>query len=176
MRRLLGFVFCAGVALAAPAAVSAQAEGGLRILDEERLFIDSDFGQALRAEVQRLEAEIERENEALAAQLAEEERALTEARASLSPEEFRARADAFDERVEAIRTERAARLQDLARETEAATQRFFEQALPIIGEVMDEQGIVALLRRDAVIVSAEWLDITPQMIERLNAVLGATAP
>jgi len=176
MRRVLRFAFCAGVALAAPVAVSAQAERGVRILDEERLFLDSQFGQALRAEVQRLEAEIERENAALVAQLAEEERALTEARATLSPEEFRTRADAFDERVEAIRSERAARLQDLARETDAATQRFFEQALPIIGEVMEEQGIVALIRRDVVIVSVEGLDITPLVITRLDAVLGGAAP
>lgn len=177
MLRALRLVLFAGVAgLAAPVTLSAQPENGIRLLDEERLFRESQFGQSLRAEVQRIEAEIERENAELVAQLAEEERALTEERALLAPEEFRARADAFDQRVEAIRAERAARLRDLARETDAATQRFFEQVLPIIGVVMDEQGIVALLRRDTVVVSADWLDITPLVLERLDATLGGAQP
>jgi Skp family chaperone for outer membrane proteins len=176
MFKALMVLVLAGAALVAPGSVSAQGSAAVRVLDEDRLFRESRFGQTLMAEVLRLEAEIERENEVLAEQLAEEERALTEARAQLSPEEFRARADAFDQRVEAIRAERTGRLQDLARETDAATQRFFERALPIIGETMEEQGVVALLRRDAVIVGAEWLDITPLVLQRLDAALGNAAP
>jgi len=43
----------------------------------------------------------------------------------------------------------------------------------VLTGLMAEQGIAALLSPEAVILGAEWLDITDQAIDRLNR---ATAP
>lgn len=145
----------------------------IRILNQDRLLQESQRGQALLAALLEAEAELDRDNLALSEQLAEEERDLTGLRGSLDPEDFRARVDAFDRRVETIRAERARLAQDLARRYDAEAQVFFQSALPVIAALMQDQGIVAILSPDAVILAADWLDITDLAIDRLD---GAPAP
>lgn len=140
----------------------------VRMLDLDRLLTESRPGQALLAELQAAERALEAENQALADELAREERRLTDLRPELGPEEFRARADDFDRRVEIIRTERARLARDLAERYEIEAQRFFDAALPVLSALMQEQGIVALLRPEAVIVAAEGLDVTDTAIEMLD--------
>lgn len=173
MHRVWAAVF-AGALACAPVLLSAQTpppgQGvAFRVLDEERLFRDSALGQQILAGIRAAEAALEAENQVLFDQLAAEERALTEARATLAPEEFRARADAFDVRVEAIRAERAERSRDLAQQSEAAAQGFFDAVLPVLVQFMNETGVQALIKPDMLILSPDWLDVTDAVIARLNA-------
>lgn len=169
------------LAMAPPDAAPAQTPAdlppslvrGIRILDQDRLFNDSRLGQSLLADFREAERALERDNQELADQLAEEERLLTEARATLDPETFRARADAFDRRVEIIRAERARLSQELALRYETEAQRFFETALPILTRLMAEEGVVVVLRPEVVILGADWLDMTDLAIDRLDR---ATVP
>lgn len=162
----LGLALGLGLASAAPAQTPQQ--GGVRVLNQDRLLRDSALGRAVLEELRAAEVALERENQALVEQLSAEERALTELRPTLSLEEFRARAEAFDRRVEAVRAERARLSRELGLRYEAEAQRFFATALPVLTDLMAEQGIVAILSPEAVILGADWLDITEQVIERLD--------
>lgn len=170
MRGLGALVAAAALAAAAPGPILAQALSGpgIRVLDQDRLLRESALGQALLAELREAEQALDRENQALADALAAEERALTDLRASLPPDAFRQRAEEFDRRVEAIRAERARLGQELARRYETEAQRFFETALPVLSALMAEQGIVALLNPNAVILGPDWFDVTSLAIERLD--------
>ena len=150
-----------------PSAVGALA-GGVRLLDMERLLTESQAGRALLDDLEAAERALEAENQSLADDLSREERELTALRPELSPEEFRARADDFDRRVEIIRSERARLAQELAQRYDREAQRFFDAALPVLEELMQDQGITALLRPEAVIIAADWLDVTAMAIERLD--------
>lgn len=164
---LAGALICAPFAMAAQEATSAPA---FRVLDEERLFRGSVLGQRVLADIRAAEAMLEAENQLLFEQLSAEERVLTEARSTLPPDEFRARAEAFDARVETIRAERAQRSADLSRQGEAAARAFFDAALPVLVQLMADLGAVILLKPDVMILGPDWLDITDQAISRLNAV------
>lgn len=165
-----GALLCAPFALPAQEITPAPA---FRVLDEERLFRGSVLGQRVLADIRASEVALESENQALFDQLSAEERALTEARATLPPDEFRARADAFDARVEAIRAERAQRSAELARNSDAAARAFFDAALPVLVQLMAELGVDILLKPDVMILGPDWLDITAQAIARLDS---ATLP
>lgn len=170
LRHLMAALLIGAAALAAPSPVPAQAGvGPIAILDEDRLLRESHLGQEILAGIRAAEEALEQENTAISDQLAEEERALTEARASLTPEEFRARADAFDARVEQIRAERRERSEELARMSDAEAQRFFEAAFPVLVELMSEEGIIAILKPEAVILALDAIDITTRAIEQLDA-------
>ena len=175
MRRQLCAMFLAGALVLAPAASFSQSVS-FRILDEDRLLRESHLGQQILADIRAAEQALEEENQRISDQLAEEERALTEARTRLSPDEFRARADAFDLRVEEIRAERNQRSVELARFSETEAQRFFDMALPVLAGMMNEEGLVALLKPDALILGADWLDVTEAAIERLDAEFVPTDP
>jgi len=179
MRRAVRLVFLAGVLLGAPVmpfvaqaqqdAASIQASVPFRLLNETRLLNESRLGQEVLARIDRARQALEDENQRLFDQLEAEERELTGLRATLSPEEFRIRADAFDTRVEEIRAERGRASDDLARRSEAEAQRFFDTALPVLVQMMTDEGLVALLKPEAVILGTEWLDITDTAIARLDA-------
>ena len=156
---------------AAPATAPAQSVGALpfRVLDQERLLRESRMGQQILAGIDAERQALEAENQTLFDQLSAEERALTDARPGLTPEEFRARADAFNTRVETIRSERAQRSQELAQHQQAAEQRFFDAVLPILAQFMSEEGVAALLRPEALLVRTDAMDITDEMIARLDA-------
>ncbi len=72
------------------------------VIDQERLFQDSLFGRRITAELEERSAELAAENRAIEAELIAEERDLTVRRSELEPEEFRALADAFDEKVDRL--------------------------------------------------------------------------
>lgn len=182
MLRRAVVILVAGVLSGAPVAVGAQTAPGIgafaqglpyRVLDQDRLFRQSDMGQAIFAQLRQAEQRLEAENQQIFDQLTAEERALTEQRASMTPEEFRALADAFDARVETIRAERAARAQTLVDVREAEAQRFFDAALPVLVDLMASEGIVALFRPENIVLGIDAIDVTDLAIERMNAATAA---
>ena len=181
---LAGALVCAPVSLPAqtapvqtvpalPAAPQGVSPVPFRILDQDRLLRGSRLGQQILDGVRTAEERLAVENQRLFDQLATEERDLTEARATLSADEFRARADAFDARVEAIRAERAQASQDLTSWSEGEAQRFFNAALPILVQMMNDEGLLALLKPDTLILGSDWLDVTDAAIARIDAALAA---
>ena len=142
-------------------------------LDQERLFTASAFGQRVAEELQAASVELARENRRIEQDLIAEERALTERRATLAPEEFRELADAFDARVVALRRQQDAKAVALQRREEAERQAFLRAALPVLAELVSELGAVAILDDRAVLFAAGSIDVTDRAIDRIDAEIGA---
>jgi Skp family chaperone for outer membrane proteins len=141
-------------------------------VDQDRLFTDSAWGQRTQTQLENAGQRIAEENERLADQLADEEADLTRRRATLDPTEFRRLAEAFDARATRVRKERAQAVQDLNARAEADRTAFYRAALPIMGEMMQQRGAVAVLDRRTVFVSLDSIDITGDLIARLDETLG----
>ena len=140
-------------------------------IDSERVFGSSDIGQKI---AQGLEAELEAlvtENRTIEADLTAEERALTDKRAGMDPAEFRALADAFDEKVQRIRAEQDAKERALQTRRESERQGFIDIIAPILTNIGRERGAIVILERRGVILSADSADVTDEVIERVNAAL-----
>lgn len=149
----------------------------LLTVDQERLFTDSQWGQRAQRELEEKGSKIEAENERLAQQLSDEEAELTEKRETLDPAEFRKQAEAFDARATEIRRQRAQVVQELSARAEADRNNFYRAALPVMGEVMQARGAVAVLDRRTVFVSLDAIDITDELIAALDERIGeGTAP
>ncbi|MDO8882938.1 OmpH family outer membrane protein [Pseudotabrizicola sp.] len=169
--------FGIGAAVAAPMMTPVFAQDGMIpsavvTLDRIRLFEDSLVGRAILQQVEAASADLIAENRRLEAALEAEERALTERRANLPTDEFRELAREFDTRVEELRVAQEAKSRALTRARDAEQQRFFEAAVPVLAELMQDLGAVAIIDRSAVILSFDRIDITDQAIARLDAELG----
>jgi Skp family chaperone for outer membrane proteins len=145
------------------------------IFDAERLFADSALGRALDAEVEEATRRLSEENRRIEAELLAEERALTERRAELAPEDFRPLAQAFDEKVQRFRAEQDEKERALAELREEGRQRFLQLAVPVLSDILRERGALVLLDRRDVFLSADAIDITDAAIARLDAVPGDPA-
>ena len=142
------------------------------IVDQARLFAESDFGMRVTRELEERSRDLTAENEKIAAALRAEEEKLTEERETLEPAEFRKLADAFDEKAQRIRAERAARLEALNATQEAEIARFLGLAVPILEQILREKNASVLLDRRAVLLSADFVDITTDAVARINARIG----
>jgi Skp family chaperone for outer membrane proteins len=138
-------------------------------IDADRLLAESAFGQALAAEVDAAARRLAEENRRIEADLLAEESALTERRGMMSPDEFRPMADAFDEKVQRLRAEQDEKERALADLREEGRQRFFRLAVPILSEIVREEGALVLLDRRDVFLSADSIDITDEAVARIDA-------
>lgn len=179
-RTLLGALF--GALLCISSMAKAQQDAGLSnvgvvqslilTVAPEALYSQSDFGQLIAREIEEESLEIASENRRIEAELTAEERELTELRDTLAASDFRARAEAFDEKVQRLRREQDEKARAVAALNEEARRALLTAAQPILLQLMVESGAVAVLDRRVVLLSVDSVDITEQAILRVNAEFG----
>ncbi len=147
-------------------------QSGVLTISSERLFSDSAFGQRVFEEIDAESALLAQENERIVAELSQEEKELTAKRATLTPDEFRPLAEAFDEKVQSHREGQRAKLDALARRGEEARGTFFEMAQPILIELLREFRASIVIERSNVVLSSDASDITDAAIARIDAAIG----
>lgn len=182
MRRLAAIA--AALALAGAAALHAQEpeprgafepgrlQSPVLTVDTERLFVESAWGRRLVAEIQAETEALNIENRRLEAELTDEEQSLTQRRPLMPVEEFRAAAEAFDIRVQAIRVEQDAKQRDLQQRLGQEREGFLNAATPILARLMLESGAAVMMDRRSVILSAGAVDVTDAAIEAIDATIG----
>ena len=148
-----------------------QAPAQVLLIDQDRLFSGSVFGQAVGGVIDRVGRGLSAQNREIEDVLTQEEQRLTELRSSLSIEDFRLRAAEFDARVVEIRSEQDAKNRALGAYAEAARQRFLEIIGPILIDLVQRSGAEVLMDRRAVIFARDDIDITDEAIAAIDAAL-----
>lgn len=179
MLRALLFAAWAGAGFGLGAASAQQFELGsvvspVLVIDSDRLYRASQFGQSIEKDLRARRAALAAEQREIEAELSAEEQDLTEQRKSMTPEEFRPLAEAFDARVQEIRRIRTAKISELEEELSAERERFGQAAQPVLEQIMIESGAAVILERRVTFFSASSVDITAEAISRLDAVLGGS--
>lgn len=141
-------------------------------VDQEAMYRQSLWGQRAAAELARQSQQVSDDNDSAFAALVADEDALTAARPTLSPDEFRRRAAAFDERVTAVRRERDAAREALQAGADRERALFFQNAAPVMGGVMAARGALVVLDQRTVLISDQSIDATAAVIAALDAELG----
>lgn len=162
-----------GVGAVVPGPAAPPASSPVLTINEAALFGGSAWGRRVQAELERRSRELAAENDRSYDELAAQEEELTALRATLSPEEFRQRAEAFDAHAESVRAERQAALRALNDFAEGERQDFFSVAIPVFADIMAERGAVVILDQRMVFVSADAVDVTQPLIDRIDAQVGA---
>ena len=164
-------LYGAGVRAQDISAQPPQAPAQLLLIDQDRLFSGSVFGQAVGGVIDRVGRDLSAQNREIEDVLTQEEQRLTELRSSLSIEDFRLRAAEFDARVVEIRSEQDAKNRALGAYAEAARQRFLEIMGPILIDLVQRSGAEVLMDRRAVIFARDDIDITDEAIAAIDAAL-----
>ncbi|MEJ6394664.1 OmpH family outer membrane protein [Gymnodinialimonas sp. 2305UL16-5] len=146
------------------------------VLNQERLLQLTQYGMRLQRELEAASAALANENRQIESLLTEEELALTERRETMPPDEFRGLADEFDIRVTAIRAAQDAKTRDLQAQADAAQQRFFEESVPVLLQLIEDRGAAVLLDSRSVLLSADSIDITEEAIAEIDETLGDGGP
>ena len=190
MHRFAGALALSIAALAVPVDVAAQSASGeagqerppaqqiievpspILTLDWEDLYARSAWGNRVAADLEAASSALNRENARIADGLVEEERSLTERRAKMDPEAFRTEADAFDQRVIGIRRAQETKARSLSAQADSERNRFISAAIGLLDAMIEARGAVVVIDRRAIIRGAGAVDVTDEMVTRVDAVLG----
>ena len=174
MRRVLAQSVLALVLAIAPASAQQTLEvpPPILIIDRDRLFAETAFGRRVLNDLEERAAALVAENRDIEAELIAEEQALTDDRPNLSVEEFRALADAFDEKVQQIRAAQDAKSDALNAYRENAQQAFSREIVPVLSDIMRARGALVMLNRRDVVLSAQGIDVTDEVIRGIDARVG----
>lgn len=142
-------------------------------IDQNGVFLRSRWGLRAKAATETRMGQINSENERLVSQFAAEEQELTLLRATLPPDEFRQKADDFDKRVSQARRDTERVNDELDAAFQAERTAFFRAALPVLARIMREHGAFVVLDQSAIFVAAQSVDVTEELIQRVNDEIGA---
>lgn len=154
---LLAALLAAGPALA-------QQQTPVLVISRDRVLEESAPAERLNDAEAAMTAELQSRVDRLKADLAAEEKELTELRGTLAAEEFDRRVRDFDQRVRRereITQRRAAALQTAFRQ---ARQALVEALAPILVTLSQERGAKLVLDSDQILVAHPSIDVTDEAI------------
>lgn len=165
-------VLMTGSAFAQQPPVDPRPLAGFVVVDQDRLYTESLFGQRARAEVLAESNALAEENRRIESELIAEEQALTDTRATMTPVEFRELANEFDSRVTQIRLNQDRKARALNDRQNAERAEFFQAVLPVLQQLLQDEGAQAMFDRRSVLISLSGVDITDRAIAQIDAILG----
>ena len=139
-------------------------------VDMNKLLKQTAIGKKLISDNNSLKQSLQNENDALQAELLLEEKDLSELRSSLSADEFRPKALAFDQKVTIIRLEQAQKEENLLRDIRKKESDFYKNIYPILYKLLSEHGGLILLDQRNVVLWDSSVDITDEAIDMINRI------
>ncbi|WP_448582014.1 OmpH family outer membrane protein [Thermaurantiacus sp.] len=182
MRNILAGL-AAGLLLAAPFEVAAQqlSPAVIVVVDLDRVVNESAAGKAAATDLQARAATLNARRNTLAQQLKTDAEAIQQGQQNktLAGPALEARVKAFQDKENAANAELQRGQEDLARAQQHVVQQITSAAQPIITQIMREKGATIVLAERAALQHASSLNITNDVLARLNAALpkvSTTAP
>jgi Skp family chaperone for outer membrane proteins len=172
---LRGLLAGVGVTLLASTAAFGQTTqpGRFAILTIEQgmLLSQTQYGKTITLHFEQELRALAAENTKIDSELSAEEQKLTDLRPTIAAANFRALADAFDKKVEALRATQEAKSRNLNAQQDAERKKFFDAVGPILGDMMVDLGAAVILDKGSIVVSLGAIDVTDQAVARIDAVL-----
>ncbi|WP_417258768.1 OmpH family outer membrane protein [Celeribacter sp.] len=139
------------------------------VFDRARILSDSLIGQAFEDDIEKARADLIQENNEIYNALEEEEAELSDLRPTLSEEAFAQKADAFDQKVTAVRAaqdRKSAEIQTLYDTKLQAVEQEMNEALSAVAR---EVRALVVFERQQVYMMSGAIDVSSEIIRRLDA-------
>ncbi|HEU0220724.1 MAG TPA: OmpH family outer membrane protein [Paracoccaceae bacterium] len=160
-------------------ALAAAAQGDrlpVVIVYQDLLLERSEAGRRLKAEEDAATDRLVEERRRIEAEFEAEEKRLAAMRPTLAREEFARLAEEFDAKVREARAAQDERAVAAQRTIEQNRQRFLESLRPVLAEVMSRYGASVLLDGRSVLLADPSLDITGEVIARMDELMRERPP
>ena len=158
-----------GLLVAAPAA---RAESPtIAIVDIEKILADSKASQSLQKQIQTKKEAFQKEFSAKEAELKKTETGLLAEREKVTAEEFGKKRKAYEEKILETRKLFQKRRNSLDEGLNAAMTELRKNIVQATTEVGEEKDYDIVLTRESVIIADKTLDITADVLKKLDAKL-----
>jgi Skp family chaperone for outer membrane proteins len=142
--------------------------GGVVVIQSEVVYRKSEYGQSLIAALTEERQSLDDENLAILRELETEERMLTEARETMSSDDFAIAAEEFDQKVQRSREIQLSKIRAADLKQSKQINIFFKRVSPIVQSVLVEYGAAIVFEKRNALVSLDSVDITNIVIKRVD--------
>ena len=138
------------------------------IIDINRVLTESKAAKDAAKQIEKIQKKSEEDSKKEDELIIQEREKLIEQQSVMAPEAFEVKVADFEKKVQTYQIERQEKLRKLDQMVQAARANILDEVKPIINDYANELGITVILEKNAVVMSADDMDMTDQVIEILN--------
>ncbi len=138
------------------------------ILDINKVLTESKSAINAAKQIEKIQKDIENDAKAKDETIIKEREKLIEQQSVMAPEAFEVKVSEFERKVQEHQIARQDEIQKLDRMVQSARSSILEKVKPIINDYASELGITVILEKNSVVMSADDMDMTVEVINRLD--------
>ena len=138
------------------------------IIDINKVLTESKAAKDATKQIEKIQVKSEEDSKKEDELIIKEREKLIEQQSVMAPEAFEVKVADFEKKVQSYQLERQEKLRKLDKMVQEARASILDEVKPIINDYANELGITVILEKNAVIMSADDMDMTDQVIKILN--------
>jgi len=138
------------------------------VLDLNRVLLDAKAAKKAADEIDKIAKDIENELMKTDEDMINEQNKLIEAQSIMAPEAFELKRKEYEEKVQNYNIKRQNKLISVEKLVESSRNEILDKLKPILEEMSEKKGITIILEKGTVLLNAETMDITDEVIKSLN--------
>ncbi|MEC7488441.1 MAG: OmpH family outer membrane protein [Pseudomonadota bacterium] len=165
LRIFCAFILTSGVVLAFAHKINAQ---GIGLVNVQKVLRDSDAAKSIQPEIEKLQKDFQKEIREQERRLRQAEQQLSRARSILAPDAFAQKRRAFSEDARRVQLLVQKRRRSLNLAIKGTKKEILNHLVKVAQEVAETLKLSVLIEKRFVFISEKSLDVTDEIIRRLN--------
>ena len=138
------------------------------VIDLNKILSDADAAIAASEQIEKIAIEIESEIKVSDEEMIKEQNLLIESQSIMAPEAFESKRNEYEGKVQKYNNERQAKLIKIDELIAVSRNDILNAVKPILEEISNEKGITIILEKASIMLNAEKMDITSEVLKKLN--------
>ena len=138
------------------------------VIDLNKILSDADAAIAAAEQIEKIAIEIESEIKVSDEEMIKEQNLLIESQSIMAPEAFESKRNEYEGKVQKYNNERQAKLIKIDELIAVSRNDILNAVKPILEEISNEKGITIVLEKASIMLNAEKMDITNEVLKKLN--------
>ena len=138
------------------------------VIDINKILSDADAAIAAAKQIEDIAIEIENEIKLNDEEMIKEQNILIESQSIMAPEAFESKKNEYESKVLKYNNERQSKLMKIDELIAVSRNDILNAMKPILEEISNEKGITIILEKASIMLNAEKMDITNEVLKKLN--------
>ena len=138
------------------------------VIDINRILSDAVAAKTAAEQIEEIAIEIENEIKLSDEEIIKEQSLLIESQSIMAPEAFEAKRNEYEIKVQKYNSERQAKLMRIDELIAVSRNDILNAMKPILEEISNEKGITIILEKASIMLNAEKMDLTNEVLKKLN--------
>ena len=138
------------------------------VIDLNKILSDADAAINAAEQIEEIAKEIENEIKLSDEEIIKEQNLLIESQSIMAPEAFESKRNEYESKVQKYNNERQSKLVKIDELIAVSRNEILSAIKPILEDVSNEKGVTIILEKTSVMLNAEKMDITNEVLKKLN--------